>query len=582
MDSLVDKTTTKAINRALDRLPIGSDALDCAYEDALKRIDMQKQGFSDLAKRTLIWITNAQRLLTITEIRHALAIEVGQDDLEEDNLNEIEDIVSACAGLVVVEYECLRLIHFTTLEYLKRHGPDHFPKAQQLIALSCLTYLQFRMFREEEYVRGSQSDAETATNFERSRSYDTIPARASSQETGRSEAERVKLIDYAKEPESGNEVTCRGARMRGEEQTRNLKRYIQEHPFVKYAAYFWASHIEQYTDPDIRPTIMGFVSNDYNVSIVFGLIWGYSPDITPYPRQWTGMHLAAYLGLKELLAMLLEAGAEADAKDADNRTPLSWAAERGHIVVVRELLVREDVDINNKSECHHYTPLHFAAKHGHKMVVEQLLLHEDIDMNVRSEHGRTPLLMAVDRGFEPIVEILLSRQDVDVNLANNWSSTPLRVAVLNARDTTGQTSLSLSAGRGRDSVLKLLLSRKDVNVNSRDITWWTPLHAAAFLGKDVVVETLLAETDIEADPRNNFGNTPLALAASQGGSKVIQLLLAREDVNVNSTNIYGNTPLAYAERCNALHSTKGLREAITLLRATMETRSSSKAPVQQL
>ena len=600
MDSLVDKTTTKAINRALDRLPIGSDALDCAYEDALKRIDMQKQGFSDLAKRTLIWITNAQRLLTITEIRHALAIELGHDDLEEDNLNEIEDIVSACAGLVIVEYECLRLIHFTTLDYLKRHGPDHFPKAQQLIALSCLTYLQFRTFREEEYLRGSQSDAEAATNFERRRSYDTIPARASRQETGRSEAERDKLIDDAKGPESGNEVTCKGARMRGEEQTRNLERYIQEHPFVKYAAYFWASHVEQYTDPDIRPTIMGFVSNDYNVSIAFGLICRYSPNITPYPRQWTGMHLAAYLGLKELLVMLLEAGAEADAKDADNRTPLSWAAERGHIVVVRELLVREDVDINNKSENRQFAPLHFAAKHGHKMVVEQLLLHEDIDVNVRSEQDETPLWMAADHGYELIVEILLTRQDVDVNLADVESSTPLARAALqgydaivkplprltdldlNARDTTGQTSHLWSARSGHNSVVKLLLSRKDINVNLRDDKRRTPLHLAALFGKNVVVETLLAETDIEADPQDIRNETPLALAASHGEWKIVQLLLAREDVNVNSSNNNGDTPLACAERDFAENPSKALSEIITLLRATIETRSSSKTPVQQL
>lgn len=69
-----------------------------------------------------------------------------------------------------------------------------------------------------------------------------------------------------------------------------------------------------------------------------------------YPKLWTGMHLAAYLGLDEVMGMLLQVGAEADPKDADDRTPLSWAAEQGHAAVTRLLRMREDVDVNTKNK----------------------------------------------------------------------------------------------------------------------------------------------------------------------------------------------------------------------------------------
>ena len=125
------KRTTKAITRASDRLPTGSDPLDRAYEVVLERIEFLKQGFSSLAKRNLIWVTNALRLLIVAEIKHALAVELEEGDLDDDNLNEIEDVISACAGLVIVDQENLRLIYFTTFEYLERHGPEHFPNTQK-------------------------------------------------------------------------------------------------------------------------------------------------------------------------------------------------------------------------------------------------------------------------------------------------------------------------------------------------------------------------------------------------------------------------------------------------------------------
>lgn len=152
MDSLGDKTNPKAIKTSLTNLPKGSGALDVAYKQAMQRIEEQKSGFSNLAKRTLSWITYAYETLTVRQLRHALAIEVEATSIDEDNLDDIEDIISVCCGLVIVDPEttAVRFVHYTTQKFFERFGSQYFPDALEEIALSCLTYLLFDKFEEFE------------------------------------------------------------------------------------------------------------------------------------------------------------------------------------------------------------------------------------------------------------------------------------------------------------------------------------------------------------------------------------------------------------------------------------------------
>lgn len=64
-----------------------------------------------------------------------------------------------------------------------------------------------------------------------------------------------------------------------------------------------------------------------------------SGDSQNVPRQTTGIHLAAYFGLIETTTALGKRGQDPNYKDTYARAPLSWAAERGHEVLV-ELQLR--------------------------------------------------------------------------------------------------------------------------------------------------------------------------------------------------------------------------------------------------
>src|SRR5436309_1413742 len=148
LDSLIGKRSPKAIRIALKTLPKGSEALDNAYEEAMERIEGQIADSQELAKQVLSWITCAKRPLTTLELRYALAVEIGESELDEENLPEIEDMVSVCAGLVTVDEESniIRLIHYTTQEYFERTWTSWFPNAQRDIATTCVTYLTFDAF----------------------------------------------------------------------------------------------------------------------------------------------------------------------------------------------------------------------------------------------------------------------------------------------------------------------------------------------------------------------------------------------------------------------------------------------------
>ena len=141
-------TSPKAVRTALKRLPTGSEAYDYAYKEAMDRIMGQIPGSKDLAMRVLWWIAFITRPLTTLELQHALAVEIGERAIDEDNLPEIEDMVSVCAGLVTVDEESgtIRLVHYTTQEYFERTRIEWFPDAQTDIAMTCVTYLLFDAF----------------------------------------------------------------------------------------------------------------------------------------------------------------------------------------------------------------------------------------------------------------------------------------------------------------------------------------------------------------------------------------------------------------------------------------------------
>jgi hypothetical protein len=56
------------------------------------------------------------------EMYCTLAVEPNEAELDLENIPDVEDLLSVCAGLVIIDQESaiIRLVHYTTQEYFER------------------------------------------------------------------------------------------------------------------------------------------------------------------------------------------------------------------------------------------------------------------------------------------------------------------------------------------------------------------------------------------------------------------------------------------------------------------------------
>jgi ankyrin repeat protein len=506
LGSLKGKRSPKAVRAALAKLPSGSEAYDDAYRSAMDRIEAQAEDQEQLAKQALSWITCAQRPLSTIELQHALAVEDGETKLDEENLSQLEDIVSVCAGLVTIDEESsvIRLVHYTTQEYFERTQIHWFPDAESEITTTCVTYLSFEVFKSGLCKTDAAFEARLDTS-----------------------------------------------------------------PLYNYSAHYWGQHARKGTTL-AKEVITFLQSHEAVEACSQAMLAEKTGPRDPaysqlVPRRMTGLHLAAYAGIETALKALLDKKVKTDARNDYGRTPLSYAAAEGHEAVIQLLLATGNVDADAKDEDGR-TPLSYAAADGHEAVVQLLLATGKIDADAKDEDGRTPLLYAAADGHEAVVQLLLATGKVDADAKDEDGRTPLSYAAADGHEavvqlllatgkvdadskniTNGWTPLLYAAAYGHDAIVQLLLATGKVDADSKNITnGWTPLLYAAADGHEAVVQLLLATGKVDANSKDENGRTPLLYAAARGHEAVVQLLLATGKVNVDAKDIYGQTALSYA------------------------------------
>jgi hypothetical protein len=109
--------------------------------------------------------------------------------------------------------------------------------------------------------------------------------------------------------------------------------------------------------------------------------------------DWDGstpLHYAAWHGHVEITRLLLQNGAEVNARSDDGYTPLYCAAFYGHVDILH-LLVENGADLEAQNY-HGYRALHYAAYHGNLPFIQELISRYHVDINAREENnGRTAL-----------------------------------------------------------------------------------------------------------------------------------------------------------------------------------------------
>ncbi|KAL9129679.1 MAG: hypothetical protein Q9217_001921 [Psora testacea] len=143
-------------------------------------------------------------------------------------------------------------------------------------------------------------------------------------------------------------------------------------------------------------------------------------------KGWTCLLRAADCGKEPMVRLLLDHGADIEAQNSSNGTPLSCAAENQHEAVVDLLLIR-GANANTEDEFG-WRPLHRTqVRHGGDEIALRLLNNE-ADVNAKCVKGKTPLHYAVERDNESMVYLLL-KADADIGATDIVKRTPLHTAI---------------------------------------------------------------------------------------------------------------------------------------------------------
>ncbi|KAK9855689.1 hypothetical protein MYU51_002355 [Penicillium brevicompactum] len=377
LDSLISAPRAKEIIFELERLMTRSNqtdqgkmAFDNAYQDIVERINNQEPRRQRLAKDTLSWVICARRPLTTLELRTALTIELGQMEMNDEDLYDLEDIISSCAGLITVgsdgRKQVVQLAHYTMQEYFTRHQELFLPEADQTIATACLTYLSYHSFRQGMCLNDTAFEAR-----------------------------------------------------------------LSQYPLYSYAAQHWGHHARVHSTID--DLLLCFLNTnkvvDASVQALFALKddHGFGDYCLMIPFGFTTFYLVAWFGLEKVMQFLIDRRGILCIRDSLKREPLTWAALNGHVSVVKMLLDHGAALLQHDEDGH--TPISLAALNGHTEVVE-LLLDYHVDPNPTDIGIKIPLTEASYRGHHETVKLLLNR-GAHPEPKSNYGRTPFQWACYN-------------------------------------------------------------------------------------------------------------------------------------------------------
>ena len=276
----------------------------------------------------------------------------------------------------------------------------------------------------------------------------------------------------------------------------------------------------------------------------------------PWPALHTAISRAKNRDMAELL---IQHGADVNAKDASGNTPLYYAILYIDDSDFINLLIANGADVNTKNQGGE-TPLHIEARASRWVFVTQagrmelatqagrtetakLLLEAGANVNCRDDRDQTPLHRMLDNRVSSSSIYPPSKDMAELLLVKG--------ADVNLKDKDGRTLLHLAAESADADIVKLLLDKGARIDEKNDESGATALHLAARFGNKNVAEVLIARgADINAKDKED--HTPLYVATNHD-YKVAELLINKgADSSIKTES--GQTLLLLAQQRKEIES----------------------------
>ena len=351
---------------------------------------------------------------------------------------------------------------------------------------------------------------------------------------------------------------------------------LENFPLAGYAAQYWVRHAQfENVASNVQDGMKRlFNPKKFHLSI---WLWIHDPEspwrsvtrkqieCLPRPRA-PPLHYAALCGMHDIAKFLVvEHSQDINARGFDRKeTALHVALRRGHVAVA-QLLLEHGADVDARDDAG-FTPLLLASREGHAALV-RILFEHGADTEARDNDKRTSLFLAVEDDHVETVHILLehgadteAREENDISPLEHASMAGfLEIARLlldyggdpRSQDENHDTPLHFASTNGKHAVARLLLEH-NADVNAQNKNKRMPLHRA----KGEETARLLLKHGAYPNALCNENRTPLHHAAEYGRIEVARVLL-EHGVDANARDANNATPLHLV--CSSRFTQKGFR-----------------------
>jgi ankyrin repeat protein len=267
----------------------------------------------------------------------------------------------------------------------------------------------------------------------------------------------------------------------------------------------------------------------------------------------TVLHLSVYGGSLEIVELLQQDGfvkTQIQETNESLETPLHRAARRNFTSIIN-IFLDEGANINALNS-KNQSPLHVASENGHEEAVKALIIDKisltpraETDLNIKDNFHQTPIIAALIKGDEAVFNLLIE-SGAHIDVKNTKGQNVLHILVEHDKLKVLDDVLSKVK---KDEVLKLL--------SDNDFKEQNALHIAARVGNLTKVGEILLEKSISKDEfanllkvKNDDDESPFHIATKQGNQELMNEIVKSYPEAVYQLAKDGNTASHLAAKHN--------------------------------